>query len=127
MGRTELAALLALCAGTFNRRDWYQLDPDGLAKRCQQLDRFGVLSITALASIFDVSEARISRMVRHARGVRGSLNPRHLGVLAYALSNHDIRPETLQMLVDQGTSINMISKLTLISRATLHRRLKERE
>jgi hypothetical protein len=122
--KTELAQLLALCAAAYNRRDWLSVDTDEQRRRCQQLDRFGVLSIQALAGIFDVSEARVAGMVRHARGIRGTLNPRHISILAYALSNGTLSAETTKMLVSEGTSIGMIARLTLISRSTLNRRMR---
>lgn len=124
MTETDLAVLLGLSASAYNRHDWLKIEPDEQTRRCKQLASYNVLSAQALAAIFDVGTTRVETMVGHPIQLRGTLNPRHISLLAYALSNHMLLPETLKMMVKAGTSINTIERLTLISRSTLNRRLK---
>jgi hypothetical protein len=124
--KTELAGLLALCAAAYNRRDWLKVDEYEQARRCRQLASLNVLSVQALAAIFDVGTTRVEHMLNPNKvDVRGTLNPRHISILAYALSNGTLSAETTKMLVSEGTSIGMIARLTLISRSTLNRRLND--
>jgi hypothetical protein len=122
---TDLAVLLGLSASAYNRRDWLKIDPDEQARRCRQLASYNVLSAQALAAIFDVGTTRVETMVGHPIQLRGTLNPKHISLLAYALSNHMLLPETLKRIVDNGTSLNTIERLTMISRSTLNRRMRD--
>lgn len=122
--KDTLAELITLAGAAYRKRDLLSLDRDWQDEKIRQLNRFGVLSIGAIASILGVSLYRVRKALgpRTRSSLRGQLNPAHLSMLGYALSAADISPEWVHEMTEHGTSISTISDLTQISEATLYRR-----
>lgn len=123
MDESELAAFIALVAGIWQRQSTLALDAGVRGERCRQINRYGILSLSAIASVIGCSvyqvERSIAGMTRPTS--RGKLNPQHLSMLAYVLSAGKIRTDWLAMFLMEGTSLSTVSDLTGIAESTLHR------
>jgi hypothetical protein len=124
VNKTEVAELLALAAGSFNRRSTLALDSTLQAERCRRLNAYGILSVSALGAILNMSVYKVEKATigQERPKARGHLNPKHLPMLGYMLSSGKVNKQWLKLMLDEGTSISTISDLTGISEATLYRR-----
>lgn len=120
--RNELAQLIAKArgAGILVHKMTEAEKDDKIA----ELNSYGVLSISALASVLGVSHYRIERVIGKGNHptTRGNLNPAHLPWLGYMVSSGKVNPVWLEAMLTEGTSLSTISDLTGISEATLYRR-----
>jgi len=124
MDKDELAAFLALLNGLFQKQEINRLSAEMRDERCRQINRYGVLSAQAIGAVIGCSSrvvnAAIAGMPKPT--ARGTLNPAHIPMLAYALSNGTINKEWLGILLSEGTSLSTVSDLTGIPESTLYRR-----
>lgn len=121
----HLAELLALSAAIYRERsDHATFDSLIDVERCQRLNAYCVLSLAAISAIVGVSKYKVEKYTngQNRPATRGRLNPNHLAMLAYMLSDGKVRHEWLAKMLSEGTSISTISDLTNISEATLYRR-----
>lgn len=115
--RTELAVFLMKASGL--RESQRRRDTLGAL---EILNAPGVLSAQAMASVLGITEWRVRVELGSATPkVRGKLNPAHLSILAYALSNEFINDTMLGLLLEDGTSLITIARLTGIPERTLRR------
>lgn len=116
--------MLAHAAADFGKHEVIALDPEVQRERCRKLNSYGVLSLSALAAIYDISTYKVEKYIKGQPRpkARGKLNPHHLPQLGYALSLGKINHIWLTQMLNGGTSISTISDLTHISEATLNRR-----
>lgn len=123
MDETQLAAFLALLAGIHSHKKTNNLSPEVRGERCRQINRYGILSLSAIAAVVGCSvwqaEQAIVGMPRPK--ARGTLNPQHISMLAYVLSTGKVRPAWVRIFLDEGTSMSTVSDLTGISASTLFR------
>lgn len=121
---SDLADLLVVARSIWRKRDLLGLDKEMQDDAVRRLHKYGVLSITALGSIVGVTPYRVRKAIAGMSipEARGHLNPAHLTMLLFALSQDDMQPRWVRMMIDEGTSISTISELTGISRSTLNRR-----
>lgn len=121
----EIAQLLSLCVATRNKRDLLALDRRVQGDRCRELNRPGILSVSAISSLVGCSSRAVRYAIRgmHQPEARGRLNPDHIEYLAHLLSSRDTQSHWLPIMVKEGTSVSTISDLTGISEATIYRRL----
>lgn len=123
MDESELAGFLALLAGIHNHRKTNNLSPEVRGERCRQINRYGILSLSAIAAVVGCSvwQARqdIKGMINPL--ARGTLNPQHISMLAYVLSTGKIRPAWVRIFREEGTSMSTVADLTGISESTLYR------
>lgn len=125
MDKNTTAHLLAACAGYYNSRDHLALDEARQVAAVRALNSYGVLSISAMASVVGCSEYRVGQALKGLPRprARGKLNPEHLPWLAY-MQDGEIRKNWLDCMVREGTSISTIVDLTGISRSTLVRHVE---
>lgn len=120
--KNELAELIVLARGAFINRE--KLTVAEVDTYCRNLNAYGVLSISAIASLLGVSFYRVEKALEgHPRpDKRGQLNPAHLPWLGYMLSLGKVNDLWLNTMLKDGTSLSTVSDLTAISEATLYRR-----
>ena len=121
----EAAQLLALMVSTRNKRDLLSLDKSVQSDRCRELNRPGLLSVSAISALVGCSNRAVRYAIRgmHKPKARGKLNPDHIEYLAYLLSTHNTGSPWLSIMVREGTSVSTIADLTGISEATIYRRI----
>ena len=119
-----LADLLVVATAAYRKRDVAALDRDWQYDQVRKLNSYGVLSIAAISAILAISSYHVEKALGNAPrpSLRGHLNPAHLTMLSYALSQGDISSRWVREMTENGTSISTISDLTGISEATLYRR-----
>lgn len=121
--KDELANFLVILNSVYLHTDTNNLNSAIRGERCRQLNRYGILSLRAIASVVGCSvwqvEQDIAGMPRPK--ARGKLNPQHLTMLAYSLSRGRVTPMWLQHMLAEGTSLSTISDLTGIAESTLQR------
>lgn len=120
---TELADLLVQASAAYYRRDVLALEPDLQGEKCRLLNSYGVLSLGAIGAILGISAYKVEQHLEdHPKPKsRGTLNPKHLSMLAYSLSKQRINDLWLQTMIDGGTTISTIRDLTGIPEPTLRR------
>jgi len=123
MDKDELAAFLALISGIHQRIETNNLDPGVRGERCRRINAYGILSLSAIGAIIGCSSWQVEQAIVGMKRptTRGKLNPKHLSMLAYALSTGKIKDTWLTLFLEEGTSLSTVSDLTGISEATLHR------
>jgi len=89
----------------------------------RKLNTYGVWSMSALASIVGVSMYRVEKALgRNAKpSLRGHLNPRHLTMLQYMQASTKANKAWVKQMLDEGTSLITIARLTGLSESTLRR------
>jgi hypothetical protein len=126
MDKDELAAFLTLLNGWYHKQYLSELGNDIRDERCRKINSYGVLSPQAIAAIVGCTTHRVRNVLGKSQPTqRGTLNPQHLSMLAYALSAGKIKPEWVGKMVSEGTSVSTIAALTAIPESTLrrHRRI----
>lgn len=120
--KNELAELIVLARGAYLNQE--KLSPAEIDTYCTQLNAYGVLSISAIASLLGVTFYRVEKALegQSRPEKRGQLNPAHLPWLAYMLSLGKVNDLWLNLMLKAGTSLSTVSDLTGISEATLYRR-----
>ena len=123
----ELAKLLVVAKTIHDRKDLYSLDKDFQDDACRRLNTYGVLSIGAISSVVGCSEYRTRKAIIGMRKptARGPLNPAHITMLVYGLSNKSLPSRWVRLMVDGGTAVSTISSLTGIPESTIRRRYDE--
>lgn len=99
------------------------LDKEADKKDCRSLNKYGVLSLSAIASVVGISMYKAEKYLEGMEipTTRGHLNPEHLTMLMYAHSSGKISKLWLDECLDNGTSLITVSSLTQISESTLRR------
>lgn len=99
------------------------LDKQADRQDCRALNAYGVLSLSAIASVVGVSMYKAEKYLEgmDIPTTRGHLNPEHLSMLMYAHSSGKISKLWLDEILENGTSLITVSQLTNISEATLRR------
>lgn len=121
LSKDELAQLIAAARGAAIMH--YKMTPAEIDNKIVELNRPGLLSVSALAALLGVSNYRVETVLGSDRPTtRGKLNPAHLPWLSYMVSSGKVNSIWLTEMLDGGTSISTISDLTGISEATLYRR-----
>lgn len=87
------------------------------------LNTYGVWSMSALASIVGVSMYRVEKALGPLAkpSLRGHLNPRHLTMLQYLQASGKPNKQWIKQMVEEGTSVITIARLTGLSESTLRR------
>lgn len=121
--KDTLAHFLVLCNRIYQHSDTNNLNVAVRGERCRELNRYGILSLRAIASVVGCSVWQVEQAIvgMPRPKARGKLNPSHLTMLAYSLSNGKVWPTYLQHMLAEGTSISTISDLTGIAESTLQR------
>lgn len=121
--KDELANFLVILNAIYQHKDTNNLNAAIRGGRCRQINNYGILSLHAISSVVGCSVWQVEQaLVGISRPVkRGRLNPEHLSMLAYMLSNGKVRTEWLARMLGEGTSLSTISDLTGIAESTLQR------
>lgn len=124
-----LADFLVVLNNVYLHQDTNNLNTAVRGERCRQLNRYGILSLRAIASVVGCSVWQVEQAIvgMPKPTARGKLNPRHLSMLAYTLSVGRIRTTWLKLMLEEGTSISTISDLTGIAESTLQRHRRNLE
>lgn len=120
----DIANLLVIAKTIWRKRDLYALDKELQDDAVRRLHSYGVLSSSALGAVVGVSTYRV-RKALDGLGMpeaRGHLNPQHLTMLMFALSQGDMPARWINEMLEGGTSMSTIADLTEISERTLYRR-----
>lgn len=120
----KIADLLIVAKTVWRQRDILGLDKELQDTALKRLNAYGVLSISALGALVGVSNYRVKKAIAGMRQpeARGHLNPGHISMLLFALSQGDIPPRWIEEMLDGGTSISTIADLTGVSESTIYRR-----
>lgn len=99
------------------------LDKEADRQDCRALNAYGVLSLSAIASVVGISMYKAEKYLAgmEVPTTRGHLNPEHLTMLMYAHSSGKVSKLWLDEMLDGGTSLITVSSLTNISESTLRR------
>lgn len=122
METDQLADLMATALAIYNDKTRnFSRDHENAAAR--RLNAYGVLSLASIGSVIGISAYRVEKaIVGQARPeVRGNLNPAHLSMLLYLRSLGKPNRAWIRQLVNEGTSLITISRLTGIPESTLRR------
>lgn len=89
----------------------------------RRLNAYGLLSLAGIASVVGISTYRVEKAIvgQKRPEVRGNLNPAHLTMLMYLRSLGKPNKAWVKQLVNEGTSVITIARLTGIPQATLFR------
>lgn len=114
--------VLSTALSVYNRPT-RNLDKHADRDDCRRLNRFGVLSLSAIASVVGVSMYKAEKYLEGMEipTTRGHLNPEHLTMLMYAHSSGKVSKLWLDEMLENGTSLITVSSLTNISESTLRR------
>jgi len=121
----KLADLLAVAKGIYDSRS-RNLTRDTENRNARRLNEYGILSLSAIASVCGISTYRVEKAIagQQRPTVRGNLNPAHLSMLMYLRSLGKPNRAWVRQLHNEGTSIISIARLTGISESTLWRYTK---
>lgn len=121
--KDELANFLVILNGIYLHKDTNNLNRAIRGERCRQINNYGILSPRAIAAVVGCSVWQVEEALSGVSrpNTRGRLNPEHLSMLAYMLSNGKVRTEWLGRMLEEGTSLSTISDLTGIAESTLQR------
>jgi hypothetical protein len=116
----ELALFLTKAAAIYYDRRHLALVPQARDEAIRALDVPKLLSKQAISAIVGCGETHVGKVLGGARP-RGKLNPDHLSMLGYVLSQGRASQALIKEMTDNGTSLSMIAALTNVSQATLYR------
>lgn len=129
MDRGELANVLMRAHVAHRKRKLYSLDAELLDEKIVELHNYGVFNTAAIAELLDTSRYRVNKAIDDAglerSHERGTLNPVHLEMLMHGLASDNLPTRWLEDMVEDGTSLAMINRLTNISIGRLRRRLED--
>lgn len=99
------------------------LDKEADRQDCRALNKYGVLSLSAIASVVGISMYKAEKYLSGMEipTTRGHLNPEHLTMLMFAHSSGKVSKLWLDEMLDGGTSLITVASLTNISESTLRR------
>lgn len=114
--------VLSTALSVYNRPT-RNLDKHADRDDARRLNKFGVLSLSAIASVVGISMYKAEKYLEGMEipTTRGHLNPEHLTMLMYAHSSGKISKLWLDEVLSNGTSLITVSTLTNISESTLRR------
>lgn len=121
--KDELANFLVILNAIYQHQDTNNLDALTRGERCRQINRWGILSLRAIASVVGCSVWQVEKSIKGMKkpNARGQLNPQHLSMLAYMLSRGKVNDDWLALMLGEGTSLSTITDLTGIPESTLQR------
>jgi len=118
----ELALYLTKAAAIYYDRRHLALAVPAQNDAIRELDEPKVLSVQAISAIVGCGEARVRKVLGgDTRRARGKLNPDHLTMIGYLLSQGRVNRVLVGTMLNNGTSLSTIASLTNISQATLYR------
>lgn len=118
-----LADFLVVLNSVYQHSDTNNLNSAIRGERCRQLHRYGILSLSGIASVVGCSVWQVEQAIKGMPRPksRGKLNPQHLTMLSYMLSKGRVNPLWLSIMLEEGTSLSTIADLTGIAESTLQR------
>lgn len=127
--KDELAHFLIVLSNIYLHKETNNLNATIRGERCRQINRWGILSLRAIASVVGCSPWQVEQAIKGMPKPtsRGTLNPSHLSMLGYMLSNGRVRLDWLGIMLEDGTSLSTISDLTGIAESTLQRHRRKLE
>lgn len=127
--KDELASFLVILNSVYQHTDTNNLNSAIRGERCRQLHRFGILSLSAIASVVGCSPWQVEQAIvgMPKPKARGKLNPKHLTMLSYMLSRGKVNPLWLRIMLEEGTNLSTISDLAGIPESTLQRHRRNLE
>ena len=122
----EQSKLEAIAMAIQLRDNWKTMENNDLAKLIEDLAKTNVFSLRQIGTMCQKSSSTISRMAKRNSKTGGRLNPEHLEIIRGLIFQNNIGQidwHRVERLVNTGTSIYMLAKITGIPRSTIHRKV----
>lgn len=109
------------------RENAKDMPSDKLVEGMKQLNEHQLFSIRQIANICSTSSSSANRVLQKTSRTGGRLNPDHLTKLRTLIFQKDLGEidyHMIRTMIKEGTSADVINKITGISRSTIYRKIR---